>query len=101
NKTRGHGAPPGEYYSSACEDVQNALGLWIENYQLFHRPWAYLHQNLSGRYRVTALSEASTVFDVLKTGSPPSMPDGVYVFFDRPVQIAGMESSVDAVDFFY
>ena len=101
NKTRGHGAPTGSFYGDGCQTLQASFEHWIENFGLFKRPWAYLHQNLSGRYRVTPLSADTHEFQYLKSGSPPSMPDGVYVYLDRPVRLAGLESTVDAVDFYY
>jgi hypothetical protein len=50
---------------------------------------------------VTPLTADTQAFQYLKSGAPPSMPDGVYVFLDRPVRLAGLESTVDAVDFYY
>jgi hypothetical protein len=101
NKTRGHGAPAADFYGDACRTLEESIDLWIDRFPLFRRPWAFLHQNLSGRYRITRLSSDEQPFGYLKSGTPPAMPDGIYVFFDRPTRILGLESTVDAIDFFY
>lgn len=101
NKTRGHGAPPAEFCASACPELERSMRCVIDQYALFHRPWAYLHQNLSGRYRVTPLGGRGDAFAALKSGNPPTFPDGVYIHYGRPVLVQGLSSSVDADDFFY
>src|SRR4029079_10844296 len=56
NKTRGHGAELSTVHSQIVPDLEASIRLWTENFALFARPWAYLHQNLSGKHRVTRLS---------------------------------------------
>jgi hypothetical protein len=75
-----------------------------DNFSLFGREWSYLHKNLSGKYRVTKLSETDLQFGILK-GSKiledlKSLQDGVYVYIGSPCRIDLLESDADAIDFF-
>jgi hypothetical protein len=102
NKTRGHGAPPSDVCRSICPDLEKSIQMVIDNFNLFKRPWAYLYQNLSGKYRVTKLTTDVTPFDSLKSARPAmSLPDGVYVYFDRLVRVDLIQSTVEAIDFFF
>ena len=54
NSTRGHGALlPGEY-KDACIPLENSIKLIVNNFYLFKRQWAFLYENISGKYRVTS-----------------------------------------------
>lgn len=105
NRTRGHGAPSSTVCQSLCEDLEQSIRLLCENFVLFARQWAYLHRNLSGKYRVTKLTEQAETFDPLKGSNPPkewgAPPDGIYIFFDRPYVVELLKSDADASDFFY
>lgn len=102
NKTRGHGAPPSDVCSTICPDLEKSIQIVIENHCLLKRSWVYLRQNLSGKYRVTGLTEDATPYAPLKSAShTTSLPDGVYVYFDRPVRVELMQSTVEAIDFFF
>lgn len=102
NKTRGHGAPVTELYSQITPLLEDSLYIFVENFRLFQRPWAYLYRNLSGKYRITKFTQPAEDFDVLKTKAPPnSLRDGVYVYFDRPLQVELMYSNIDATDFLF
>src|SRR3546814_2695855 len=57
NKTRAHGATPSEKASKAAVHIANSLELIYGNFQLFKRPWAHLYRNLSGKYRVSPITE--------------------------------------------
>lgn len=99
NKTRGHGAELSQLHSRIAPDLEQSIALWLNNYHLFERPWAYLHQNLSGKYRVTRLSENNTPFEPLKYNKSATVPDGVYIYYDRMVLAGLLSSDVDATDF--
>jgi hypothetical protein len=102
NKTRGHGAVRGQQCADVCADLEESINLITENFRLFQRPWAYLHRNLSGRYRVTSLGGNTAEFDHLKTqaGEREHLPDGVYLALDSVLRrVELMESDVDASDF--
>ena len=67
NKTRGHGATQSELCSKLCVPLENSIRIFIDNFKLFKRSWAYLHMNLSGKYRVTKFTNPATEFDFLKS----------------------------------
>lgn len=67
NDTRAHGAPQGRICSRVAPALERALRLFCDNHSLFKRPWAFLHRNLSGTYRVTKLSDDPSPFTHLKT----------------------------------
>ncbi len=103
NATRGHGAAYSEMYSKICVPLEKSLRIFTENFRLFQRPWAFLYRNLSGKYRVTKISQPSSEFDEYKRGhfTHAVSSDGVYVWFEQPAKVALMFSSVDAIDFWY
>lgn len=103
NATRGHGAAYSEMYSKICVPLEKSLRIFTENFRLFQRPWAFLYRNLSGKYRVTKISQPSNEFDEYKKSqfSHVIPSDGIYVWFDQPVRVDLMFSSVDAIDFLY
>lgn len=102
NRTRGHGATQSDACSRVCFPLERALRLIVDNLSLLSRPWAYLHRNLSGKYRVVPLTDtAATVFDRLRTTSSGALEDGVYVHFDAPARVHLMTSTVDAIDFLF
>jgi len=103
NKTKGHGALPSGIYGVLCPKLEESIRMVIDNYRMFRRSWAFLYRNLSGKYRVTKLTEEGQSFDYLKTSKSNSLthlPDGVYVYLDQPVRVELIESSVDAIDFY-
>jgi len=103
NATRGHGASYSEKYSKICVPLEESLKIFTENFKLFQRPWAYLYRNLSGKYRVTKISQFTNEFDDYKKSQSTqiALNDGVYVWFGGPVKANLIFSSVDAVDFLY
>ena len=103
NATRGHGAAYSEIYSKICVPLEKSLKIFTDNFSLFQRPWAYLYRNLSGKYRVTKLSQPATEFDEYKKSqyAHAVSSDGIYIWFDQPARVNLMYSSVDAVDFLY
>jgi hypothetical protein len=85
NKTRGHGAPTATLCSKVSPQLEESIRLVRENCPLFLRPWAYLHRNLSGKYRVIPLGGDESVFASLKTASAitqSAYQNGVYIYFD-------------------
>ncbi len=100
NKTRGHGAPKTDVLSKIAPSLEQALRLIVSSHSLFKREWAYLHRNLSGKYRVTRLSETADAFDSLKQATAVHLPNGVYVHLGRPVRVELAQSDADASDFY-
>ncbi|HUZ45275.1 MAG TPA: NB-ARC domain-containing protein [Terriglobia bacterium] len=102
NKTRGHGAVVSENLSRMCPLLEGSVRTFIQGCSVFRRPWAYLHRNLSGKYRVTPLSSPADHFNSLKQAGATgkALANGVYVFFDQPSRVELVESGVDALDFY-
>ena len=97
---RGHGATSHEHLAEVCPKLASALELIVTNFSIFSRQWAHLHRNLSGKYRVTALSETDSYFDYLRKSKSESWENGVYVFLDSPCHVALALSDVGFHDFF-
>ncbi len=103
NATRGHGAPSGEQCAAAIVPLHESLKYIIENYCLFGREWAYLHESYSKKYRVTALNGSSIYFDHLRKSKEYSTryKDGLYVYYSDITTVDLIYSSVDAIDFHF
>lgn len=78
NRTRGHGATTLEQSSRASKSLDSALEDLVRNLKFFELSWVHLHQNLSGKYRVSSLLNDSEPFDYLKSKSGANYQDGVY-----------------------
>jgi len=100
NKTRGHGATLAKDCSKAVPDIENSIRVIYSNLSLFKFEWAYLHRNLSGRYRVTPLSENSQSFANLKSTVEISLKDGIYIFNGTAHYVDLIISDPDVTDFF-
>ena len=87
NRTRGHGATTADQCTRCCGPVSAALDLIDRNLQLFRLSWAYLHRNLSGKYRVFPLMGVTEPFDYLRSARNLSYPDGIYLHLDRHVPV--------------
>ena len=97
---RGHGATSQEHLTGICPLLESGLNTIVENFGIFSRQWAHLHRNLSGKYRVTALSDSDSHFDYLRKTKSETWINGVYVFFDSPCHVALAATDVGANDFF-
>ena len=100
NRSRGHGATTTEQCSAACEHLATVCDLLRNNLKLFDTPWAYLHRNLSGKYRVSPLLGTSTSFDYLKTTTTVHLPNGVYIYIHGPKYIPLIYSDPSINDIF-
>lgn len=101
NKTRGHGAPASEKCSAASVPLRRSIDIIVENSTAISRPWVYLHQNLSGKYRVSEISGDCSPFDRYKSATGANLPNGIYVFIAEPVRVDLIESSPELRDFFF
>lgn len=101
NKTRGHGATMPCKVSGASVALARSLKSFHDNYALFKRPWVYLYRNLSGKYRVTPITESCQQFEDLKKVSDKSYPNGVYLFAGTLRLVPFLESDADLTDFYY
>jgi hypothetical protein len=100
NKTRGHGATLGLECAVAAPFLEKSINIIAKNLCLFSWEWAYLHQNISGKYRVSALSGTTEAFLPYKQGKAASVSSGVYLYRKNLVKIELIESDADLTDFF-
>lgn len=103
NKTRGHGALRSGVISDLCPFLEKSLLLICNNFSLFEYEWAYLSQNLSGKYNVKPISNTSPSFNSLKsnTGKKENYENGVYLYLNRPVLAELIKSDKDLTDFYF
>ena len=81
NKTRGHGTIPSAKASIAAPYLEKSIVTILENLKLLTLPSAYLKKNLSGKYRVTPISESADEFVELKSSNGFQLEDGVYIYW--------------------
>ena len=105
NRTRAHGATSPSLCSQLCPPLERSIRLISDNFSLFKREWAFLHKNLSGKYRVTKLSETDSQFSIIKGSKIPddlrSLHDGTYVHVGSPCRVDLLASDADVTDFFF
>ena len=102
NKTKGHGAYNSDVYSKLCENLCKSILTIQDNYSLFNTfDWAYLHRNLSGKYKVTDISTNATRFHYLRTDRNANHENGVYIFLNKPIKIELLQSNSDTTDFYF
>lgn len=103
NKSKGHGALTPSKLALNAELLEKSIKLIEDNYYGFtDRSWAYLYQNLSGKYKVSPLTENIFPFESLKTSDQyrNKYNNGSYCFIDNPVSINLLYSSPELDDFF-
>ena len=100
NKTKGHGATTIKPCSEAIPKLEKSINLIIENFTAFKRPWAYIHRNYSGKYRISFLTVKTGQFDFLKTETFHSYENGIYCFLDKSRRINLFYSNPELTDFF-
>ena len=101
NKTRAHGAMQPAKTAKAAEYLSHTVDLFYRNFGLFGKPWAYLHRNLSGKYRVSPITESTAPFEFLRSESTHSLPNGVYVAWSSPRRVPLIQSDPELQDFFF
>jgi hypothetical protein len=100
NKTRAHGATQPERAAKAAEHIAKSLDLIYCNFQLFRRPWAHLYRNLSGKYRVSAITGDVSDFAFLARMQDAQFSNGIYLFLGGPRRIGLMHTDAELHDFF-
>lgn len=101
NKTRGHGAQLPSVCSNMCGPILQSISIIVDNFCLFNRPWAYLSRNLSGKYKVSKLTDSIEPFEALKKDKYIKLQNGVYTYIGDYVHIELIFSNSDVSDFFY
>ena len=97
NRSR-HGAPTASQCSRACFYLDTSLTQITQNLRIFRLPWAYLHRNLSGKYRVSSLLNDSSSFDYLKKTRDVRLSDGVFFSLYVPLHVPLIFSDPDLLD---
>lgn len=87
NKTKGHGSITPTQCSKINENLYESIVLIYDNLFLFKRPWAYLYQNYSKKYRVTYINSKTSDFNYLKTSTSYTLSNGVYCYTDKPRKV--------------
>jgi tetratricopeptide (TPR) repeat protein len=100
NKTRGHGAIPGEVLARLCPPLEEGLDVVTSDLVLFGVPWVYLRRSLSGKYRVVPIGGDPGPFAYLKSVRDTELRDGIYIFLAGPSLVPLMGTDVDLSDFF-
>ncbi len=103
NKTRGHGALTPATASRLVPYLNSSVRLLADNNPLLNAPWAYLHRNLSGKYRVVSLGGDQSPFDDLKKAKgamADNLSAGVYLYVDTFHCVDLLRTDVDVSDFF-
>lgn len=98
NRTRGHGATTSDQCGYVCPLLDDAIDLLVGNHKLFKQDWAYLHRNLSGKYRISPLLGNCLVFEYLKRTRDEQLPNGVYIDLSRPISVRLVFSDPDLRD---
>ena len=98
-----HGALTATQCSASCPDLADALTAIVQHLVLFSLPWAYLHRNLSGKYRVSPLLNNSHQFDRLRRTRDARLPNGVCFYpndqgSSDPVYVPLIFSDPDVLD---
>lgn len=101
NKTKAHGAIKPSAVAEPARALARSISLVSENFSLFQKPWAYLHRNISGKYRVSAIAGDCLPFEYLKKESNHTLPDGVYIWWDSPKFVPLLETSLELDNFFF
>ncbi len=101
NKTRAHGATQPERATIAAQHLIRSIDLVYRNFRLFGRCWAHLYRNLSGKYRVSAISDDSSDFEFLTRDKDYQYANGVYVFIGSLRRVNLMQTDAELQDFFY
>lgn len=102
NKTKGHGAPTAEKISKACLLLEKSLSNVVNNLTLFKRPWAFLHRNLNGKYRVSAISKGNSAsFDFLKREKDHSYKNGIYCYTDSIRRVELLYSDPELTNYYF
>ena len=99
NGTRGHGAPLATALGQACPSLKRSIEGMASNIPLFSLPWAYLHRNLSGKYRVTSWGKEGELLERLKRESDHSFDNGVQIEFDKLRRVSLVDSNPEGSDY--
>ena len=101
NATRGHGAPSTAAKGRACVSLERSIFLVASNLPILSLPWAYLHQNLSGKYRVFIWGNMDEKFEQLKRDTTHALANGVYICMDELCHVKLVDSDSEGLDYWF
>lgn len=101
NKTRGHGATPPSKAVLGAADLEASIDCISQNLLLLSRPWAEIHRNYSGKYRVLPISADSAPFEGLRKEAHHVLPNGVYIHYGTFRKVPLMCAGPELRDFFF
>ncbi|MDT0295174.1 NB-ARC domain-containing protein [Mesonia ostreae] len=103
NKTRGHGAITIELAEELNKSLATSIKIICEQFSPFKLQWAFLSQNLSGKYKVSGISEHIDNFAYLTStaGSKSSLETGIYTFINEPIKIELIFTDNELNEFFF
>jgi hypothetical protein len=103
NSTRGHGALLTGQCARMCTPLYESINIFIDNFCMFKRQWAYLHRSLSGKYKVIGYTDNQDGYAYLKTSEAQARQikyvDGVYIYYDKPYFVDLLYTDSDSMDF--
>ena len=103
NKTRGHGAPTPAMCAKLAPKLEASIKQLCEKNPICKLSWAYLHRNLSGKYRVVVIGGDPAPFEKLKSATAidgENYADGVYLWAGQCKRVELIHTDLDASDFF-
>lgn len=103
NKTRGHGAITIDIAKELNKSLAPSIKIICENFSPFKLQWAFLSQNLSGKYKVSGISEHIDNFAYLTSaaGSKSSLETGIYTFINEPIKIDLIFTDSELNEFYF
>ncbi|RWM22827.1 MAG: hypothetical protein E5X53_23500 [Mesorhizobium sp.] len=103
NKTRGHGALTPATCVKLAPRLDASIRSLSQNNPIFQLSWAYIHRNLSGKYRVVEIGGDSVPFAKLKSSAAASGENyvaGIYLWADGFRRVELLHTDLDASDYF-
>jgi energy-coupling factor transporter ATP-binding protein EcfA2 len=101
NRTRGHGAMTASECGEIAPLIQNAITKVTQNLKIFNHEWAYIHRNLSGKYRISVLNGSGEKFNYLKSTKEENLNNGIYIYINHPLYIPYIYSTADISDIYF
>ena len=104
NKTRGHGAITPAICAKLAPSLDRSVRTIAAQTPVFSRPWAYLHRNLSGKYKVVDISGDGSAFAPLKSAAAiagENHPNGIYMWSSGPRLVELTVSDLNVTDFYF
>jgi tetratricopeptide (TPR) repeat protein len=102
NRTRGHGAAPPAKCEAVAAELEASLRVMTQSLGFLLADCAFLKRNLSGKYRVTPVTQLSARLISLKSEATTSLLDGFYIDLDGTLRrVPLVESDSDLSDFFF